>query len=1040
MKCPSCQTDNPSDSRFCKQCATPLPPGSGPSGAASSPTRTLSQALRELTPGTTFAGRYQIVEELGRGGMGRVYKVVDTQVNERIALKLLKPEISADAEMIERFRNELKLARGIAHRNVCRMFDLGESEGTRFLTMEYVSGQDLKTVIRMTGSLAVGTILSVGRQVADGLAEAHGLGVIHRDLKPQNIMIDTDGRVKIMDFGIARSVREKGVTGPGVMIGTPEYMSPEQVEARAVDARSDIYSLGIILYEMATGRVPFEGDTALSVAMKQKAEKPQDPRQINPNIPDDLAGIILRCLEKDPAKRFASAAEVRAELERAEQALPTTQRHVPATHPHRPFTSKEITVKFTLRKAILPAIGVFVIIGGIVVWQLLRLNVKRGPSFASQPGRPSLAIVTFENISGDPALEDWRSGLPELLGTDLSQSKFLSVLSGETTFGILKRLGLSEAKKFSAEDLGKVAAAGKVEYVLSGGIMKAGPKIIITARLQRPGKGEIIETMKIECVGEEDIPARVDELTRMVKTDLNLSPKQIAYDIDKAISQITTSSPEALKYYFEARKRHMATEYQEAVPLYEKAIALDSEFAMAFRGLAAAYSNRGFVQKSREAIRKAMDHADRISDRERLLIQGRMYQASERTYPQAIKTYEELTRLYPDDDIGWNNLGVISSALDDEENALSYDERAYALNKDALNCGNLAGINIALGRPERAREIYEDFLRTVGESAQIRVGLGYLDLAAGRLDAAAREADKALVAAPDLANAAFLKSDIKVLQGDFEAAEKECRNILERDSPRDTMLAQFRLILLSAARGRLSEASNGTSRLLDAIDRLGVTNVRASFLFYSADLDLWTGRLDQAAAKLDSALKIVRELDLWPDIRTILAARGRVEAAQGRLDQAAATARELRTFIEQSLKKRAIRYSELLEGAIEVAKGNAAKGVVLIERSVSRLYPQAGLTDEHAGFYRDLALAYEKAGDMEKARETYGKIAGLTTARLMGGYLYAQAIFKLGEIAEKTGDAAAAKTNYAKFLELWKNADPGLPEVAAARMRLAALR
>ncbi len=1040
MKCPSCLTENPSDSRFCKQCATPLPAAApAPGGAASSPTRTLTHALRELVPGSTFAGRYQIVEELGHGGMGRVYKAVDTQVNEKVALKLLKPEISTDSEMIDRFRNELKLARQVSHRNICRMFDLGEADGTRFITMEYVSGEDLKTVIRMTGSLSLGTILSVARQVADGLSEAHGLGIVHRDLKPQNIMIDTAGRVKIMDFGIARSVREKGVTGPGVMIGTPEYMSPEQVEARETDARSDIYSLGIILYEMATGRVPFEGGTALSIAMKQKGEKPVDPRQVNPNVPDDLAGIILKCLEKDPAKRFASAAEVRAEIERAEQKLPTTERAAAATH-HKTFTSKEITVKFTLRKAIWPAIGVFVIIGGIVAWQLLRINAKRGPTFASQPGRPSLAIVTFENISGDPSLDDWRTGLPELLGTDLSQSKFLSVLSGETTFGILKKLGLDSAMKLSAEDLAKVATAGRIEYVLSGGIMKAGPTIIITARLQRPARGEVIETKKIVCAGEEEIPARVDELTRMVKADLNLSPQQIATDIDKAVGKITASSPEALKFYFEARRRHLATEYKEAIPLYEKAIALDPGFALAYRGLASLYSNQGMVQKSREAIQKAVAHADRISDHERLLIQGRMFQATERTFPQAIKTYEELVRLYPDDSMGWNGLAVIYSVIDEPEKTIPFNERAYALSKDVLNCGNLASAYRDIGRPDRAREVYEDFLRTVGENAAVHVSLGNLALTLGRVDEARREADKALLVSPNSIGASFLKSDADVLEGDFAAAEKECRAVLERGTGRDTLFGLVRLSLIQAARGRLADSGAEIERVIGVADSLKAANIRGSSLFYSAHIDLWSGRIPSALAKLDAALKIFRELDLWPSFRMALQARGQVELAQGRADKAAETARELRAFIEQGLNKRAIRFSELLEGAIEVAKGNAAKGVSLTEHAVSLLLPQASFADEHMNFYRGLALAYEKAGDLEKARTTYEKITGLTTARLMGGYYYALAFSKLGELAEKRGDAASARANYSKFLELWKNADPDRPEVAAARARLAALR
>ncbi len=321
MKCPRCDNENPEGTRFCGRCGRELP---GAGETVASGTVTFQTPTKGLTRGTTFARRFEIIEEIGQGGMGTVYKAYDSKIREVVALKLLKTEIASDPEIIERFRNEIKLARQVSHRHVCRMYDLGEEWLSIYISMEFVPGEDLKSFIRRSGHLTEAKAVGLARQIAEGLAEAHRIGVVHRDLKPQNVMIDKDGNAKIMDFGIARSLHTRGVTGTGVIIGTPEYMAPEQAEGRDVDHRVDLYALGAILFEMVTGRVPFEGTTPLSIVLKHRSEPPADPQTLNAQISAGLSRIILKCLAKRREDRYASAAEVVEELNAVERGLPTT--------------------------------------------------------------------------------------------------------------------------------------------------------------------------------------------------------------------------------------------------------------------------------------------------------------------------------------------------------------------------------------------------------------------------------------------------------------------------------------------------------------------------------------------------------------------------------------------------------------------------------------------------------------------------------------------------------------------------------------------
>jgi serine/threonine protein kinase/predicted Zn-dependent protease len=929
MKCPKCHFENPPGANFCSKCATQL---SSLEKTSVPHTKTLETPVKELTRGTTFAERYEFIEELGIGGMGRVYKVFDKKINEDVALKILKPEISEDEKTIERFGNELKFTRKIVHKNVCRMYDLNDEKGTQYITMEYVPGEDLKSTVIRVGQLSVGKAVSLAKQVCEGLTEAHHLGVVHRDLKPQNIMIDKQGNVRIMDFGIARSLKTKGITAAGMMIGTPEYMSPEQAEVKETDQRSDIYSLGVILYEMVTGRLPFEGDSPLSVALKHKNENPSDPRELNAHVSIELSHVILRCMEKDKQKRYQRAEELYSELDNIEKGLPTRDRVVPK---RKPITSKEITVQFSLKKLLIPALSIIAVaVSALLIWRLIpQTRVVPFPQ-----DKPSLAVMYFENNTGDENFDHWRKALSDLLIADLSQSKYIMVLSGEKLYNILEELDLMEAKSYSSRVLKKISTRGGVQYILVGKLAMAGETMRINALLQEASTGNLMTSEMVEGKGEESLFSMVDDLTKKIKSSFKLSEEEIAGDIDKEVEKITTTSSDAYEYYREGIAYFTKGDYLKSIPLMEIAVAFDPEFAMAYRTMANAYTNIGYRREARKRYQRAFELSDRVSDRERYYIEGVYYHQSESTYDKAIETYNELLEIYPDDFVGNNNLGELYVDLEDWDKAIHLLE-VNIQNKvePVLSYEYIAYSYAAKGLYDKARSVLKLYLSEISDNAYIRFNLANNYLYQGKYNFARAEAAKAFSLDPKHYSNSLIMGDIHYYNQDLINAEKEYLTLLETEEPKAYQEGAKRLGALYILQGMFEKSKEQVKQGIALAGMLGETEWSSWFHLYLAYMHLKSKNLEEALKECDDALTIADEAEILDRQREALYFRGRIHIEMGSIDEAQKTADELKVLIENGMNRKAMRLYYNLMGMIELEKQNFSEAIEYFNQALALL-------------------------------------------------------------------------------------------------------
>jgi len=644
-----------------------------------------------LEEGTVLAGRYEIVQTLGEGGMGAVYKAKDLELDRMVALKVIRPELARNSSIIERFKQELLLSQRVTHRNVIRIYDLGEGDGVKFITMEYIEGRDLRSLIHERKNFPPQEAVRIMQQVCLALDAAHIVDVIHRDLKPQNVMLDQSGRVLVMDFGLARTLEGDGMTQSGALVGTMEYMSPEQALAQNLDQRSDLFSAGLILYELLTGQTPFRAESALASLIKRTQERAAPISDFDPSIPSNLTKIVSKCLERDPNLRYQSAKELLADLDGWQGQAAAATLQFPAVRRWAPSSWPWIGLG--------AAILILALVG--IRYRTQLLAPRTSPQAVVKP-EVSLAILPFRNASGDPSLDWLGSSLAEMLSTDVGQSARLRTVSPTSLHQMLSDLRITSGTVLDPATIRRVADFSNADRVVWGQYAKFGDQIRIDATLQDI-KNDRSVPLKIDVPSEKEIPGAVDRLADSIRQQLAL-PQSVLQELKASSFQPTFKSVAALRDYNEGLLSQRDGKNLDAQKQFEAATKGDPSFALAFSRLAQVQSTLGYDNEAEQAARQAVTLSRDFPEAEKYLISAIELQVV-KNYPEAIKAYQALEKVSPDNSDVKLALANLYHDSGDLVKARGYYQQILAANpKDITATIDLGRIEIRSGNPQGAFE------------------------------------------------------------------------------------------------------------------------------------------------------------------------------------------------------------------------------------------------------------------------------------------------------------------------------------------------
>jgi tetratricopeptide (TPR) repeat protein/predicted Ser/Thr protein kinase len=850
-----------------------------------------------LQIGTVLGSRYEILELLGEGGMGAVYKAADREVDRIVALKVIRPQMALNPEILARFKQELLLSSKVTHRNVIRIYDLGEAQGVKFITMEFLDGENLHDILRQRQKLSIAEAVDIMEQVANGLAAAHREGIIHRDLKPANIMVEKNGRIVVMDFGLARTFSGDGMTQTGMMLGTMEYMSPEQAQGLEVKASSDIFTIGLILYELLAGVTPFYAESAIASLLKRTQQRAAPLADVDRNIPGSLSNIVAKCLEKEPAHRYQSAKDLVADL----RAWQGKSGKVSASSMRlRLNRIRELPWTYLVVSGVATAV---IAVG--IAWFIL------GKQRALKPephGPVSVLVGDFTNHTGDPVLDET---IEPMLGVALEGASFINSYSRGDARRLAAKLP-NPTNKLDEQSARLVAVSQGVNVVITGDISLRGGEYDISAIALDSVSGSVLAKADITVSNKQEIVSDLPKLVvpfRKALGDATPASRQF----EQVSGGFTAASLEAVHQDALGVEEQFAGKFQEAFNSFQKAAELDPQFARAYTGMAAMEENLGKSADAVKYMKLAMQHVDRMTERELYRNRG-LYYLTTGEWQNCVQEYSKLVTRYPADRVGQNNLASCYTQLRDAPKAL-----------------------------EAAQHAVEIVPKGVGP----RLNLAFISVFAGDFTSGDKEAHTALTISPSAAQAYLVLAEAQLGQGQIEKSAEDYHQ-LEKFGSDGASIAAVGLADLAAYQGKYAEAARILTQGIDADLTAKMTDSAARKYVALANMEELQGHHAAAFADIDKALANSQTAQIQ-----FLAAISYVDAGD------LAKAQKLAANLSSQLSGEPQSYGKIIEGMIALKRKDAKGAVKQIAAAIH-------LLDTWIGRF-ELGRAYLEAGAYTEA-------------------------------------------------------------------------